>query len=92
MIYVDDGYSSDNGSKHADYELEAINVRFNIKIKDASFFLGNNINCISRSSVSLTSRAYIMRIAEKYLTRELKLFPPTSPLATRRSSLPMRKL
>ena len=75
VIYVDDGYSSDNGSKFADYELEAINVRFNIKIKDASFFLGNNINCISRSSVSLTSRAYIARIAEKYLPRELKLYP-----------------
>ena len=71
-----DPETADNGSKFADLELEAINAKFNITIKDASFFLGNNINCTSRSSVSLTSRAYIARIAEKYLLHDIKSYPP----------------
>ena len=78
VIYVDDGYSADNGSKYADLELEAINARFDIKISSATFFLGNNIDCISPSSVSLTSRAYIKRIAEKYLLLELEKYPSYS--------------
>ena len=75
VIYVDDGYSSDNGSEHADAELAAINERFSIKIKDASFFLGNNVFCHSRSCVTLSSRAYIARMAEKYLPLPVAQYP-----------------
>ena len=75
VIYVDDGYSTDNGSEYADKELEAINERFKIVIKDASFFLGNNILCHSRNKISLSSRAYIERIASKYLLKKLDEYP-----------------
>ena len=75
VIYVDDGYSSDNGSPNADAELTAIHERFNIKIKDASFFLGNNVVCHSRWRVTLSSRAYIERIASKYLPHALDHYP-----------------
>ena len=75
VIYVDDGFSSDNGSAHADAELAAINERFSIKIKDASFFLGNNVICHSRSCVTLSSRAYIARMAEKYLPLPVAQYP-----------------
>ena len=78
VIYVDDGYSSDNGSSHADAELAAINERFSIKIFDASFFLGNNVVCHSRSCVTLSSRAYIARTAEKYLPQPVHQYPKYS--------------
>ena len=61
VIYVDDGFSSDNGSKEADNELEAINARFKIEIKPASFFLGNNVSCHSRSRVTLLLALKAMR-------------------------------
>ena len=48
-MYVDDGVSADDGSAAADDELEAINTQFNIIIKLASFFLGNNIIKVSVS-------------------------------------------
>ena len=78
VIYVDDGYSSDNGSPDADVELAAINIRFNITIRDASFFLGNNVVCHSRWRVTLSSRAYIARIAEKYLPNAVDSYPKYS--------------
>ena len=76
VIYVDDGYSTDNGSTFADAELEAINSRFKIVIHDASFFLGNNVTCHSRHKLTLSSRAYIDRIAKKYLSKPLGDYPP----------------
>ena len=75
VIYVDDGFSSDNGSKEADNELEAINTRFKIEIKPASFFLGNNVSCHSRSRVTLSSRAYIERISLRYLPQPVESYP-----------------
>ena len=75
VLYVDDGYSADNGNKESDEELAAINSRFKIDIKYASFFLGNNILCHSTSRVTLTSRAYIERIADKYLRKPLADYP-----------------
>ena len=68
VVYVDDGFSSDDGSAEADEELAIIDRRFKIIIKDAAFFLGNNIICHSRSRVTLSSRAYVDRIVERYLT------------------------
>ena len=67
VIYVDDGISSDDGSTDADIELEAINTRFKILIKPASFFLGNNIDCLSPHRVKLSSRAYVQRMTARYL-------------------------
>ena len=75
VLYVDDGYSSDNGSHEADVELQAINKKFKIDIKNASFFLGNNIICHSRSRVTLSSRAYIERISKKYLPKKVEEYP-----------------
>ena len=75
VIYVDDGFSADNGSKEADAELEAINARFKIEIKPASFFLGNNVTCHSRTCVTLSSRAYIERIALRYLPDPIESYP-----------------
>ena len=37
--------------------------------------MGNNIDCISPFRVSLSSRAYIARMAEKYLSRPLEKYP-----------------
>ena len=76
VLYVDDGYSADNGTKEADDELEAINAQFKIDIKGAKFFLGNNITCHSTSRVTLFSRAYIERIASKYLPKPFNDYPP----------------
>ena len=67
VIYVDDGISSDYGSPEADAELQAINTKFKIVIKQASFFLGNNIDCHSLSRVTLSSRAYVRQMTERYL-------------------------
>ena len=75
VIYVDDGFSADNGSKAADAELEEINKRFKIDIKPASFFLGNNVTCHSRTKVTLSSRAYIERIAARYLPNPVESYP-----------------
>ena len=44
VMYVDDGYVIDCHSKHADAELKALHDAFTITIKDAQFFLGNNIS------------------------------------------------
>ena len=65
--YVDDGFSIDDGSRMADSELDALNARFKITVKEATFFLGNNVICHSDRRVSLTSRAYIERMVLKYL-------------------------
>ena len=43
-LYVDDGYVVDSGSPLADDELARLHDRFTIAVKDAKFFLGNNIN------------------------------------------------
>ena len=43
-LYVDDGYVVDSGSHLADDELARLHDRFTIAVKDARFFLGNNIN------------------------------------------------
>ena len=67
VLYVDDGISSDDGSPEADAELEAINARFKIMIKLASFFLGNNIDVHSHHRVTLHSRAYVRRMTDRYL-------------------------
>ena len=79
VVYVDDGFSSDDGSAEADEELAAINRRFKIIIKDASFFLGNNIDCHSRSRVTLSSRAYMGRIVERYLPEASSRGPVATP-------------
>ena len=57
VLYVDDGVSSDDGSPEADSELEAINDKFKILIKNASFFMGNNIDVDDRRRVTLHSIA-----------------------------------
>ena len=75
VIYVDDGFSADDSSSQADAELDAINKRFKIEIKPASFFLGNNVTCHSKNRVTLSSRAYIERIAAKYLPKPLASYP-----------------
>ena len=54
IVYVDDGFSIDNGSTEADSELGALNERFKITIKCATFFLGNNITCHSDARVTLS--------------------------------------
>lgn len=81
VIYVDDGISSDDGSAGADTELEAINKRFKIMIKDASFFLGNNIDCHSRTRVTLSSRAYVglQRMADRCLPTHGAPSPTSTP-------------
>ena len=43
VMYVDDGYVTDSNSSLADAELEQLNAAFTITLKDAHFFLGNNI-------------------------------------------------
>ena len=43
VMYVDDGYVTDSNSSIADAELEQLNAAFTITLKDAHFFLGNNI-------------------------------------------------
>ena len=43
VMYVDDGYVIDAFSQCADAELKALHDAFTITIKDAQFFLGNNI-------------------------------------------------
>ena len=42
-LYVDDGYVVDSGSPLADAELARLHDRFTIAVKEAKFFLGNNI-------------------------------------------------
>ena len=46
VLYVDDadGYFVDSGSALADAELARLHKRFTIDVKDARFFLGNNIS------------------------------------------------
>ena len=44
VIYVDDGYVIDADSALADVELRRLHDRFTINIKDARFFLGNNVS------------------------------------------------
>ena len=46
--YVDDGYVSDAFSADAQAELERLNAAFKIEIKDAHFFLGNNIDVMAQ--------------------------------------------
>ena len=75
VVYVDDGFSIDNGSKEADDELAAMHARFKITISEATFFLGNNVTCHSASRVTLSSRAYIDRMVKKYLPGELNSHP-----------------
>ena len=43
-LYVDDGYVIDSGSPLADAELTRLHDRFTIAIKNANFFLGNNVS------------------------------------------------
>ena len=43
-LYVDDGYVIDSGSPLADAELTRLQDRFTIAIKNAKFFLGNNVS------------------------------------------------
>ena len=43
VMYVDDGYVTDSNSSIADAELEQLNAAFTITLKNAHFFLGNNI-------------------------------------------------
>ena len=44
VLYVDDGYFLDSGSALADAELARLHERFTIDVKDARFFLGNNVS------------------------------------------------
>ena len=44
VVYVDDAYVVDKNSPLADKELDKIHRAFTITIKDAKFFLGNNID------------------------------------------------
>ena len=43
VMYVDDGYVTDSHSSLADAELEQLHAAFTITLKQAHFFLGNNI-------------------------------------------------
>ena len=43
VMYVDDGYVTDSNSSLADAELEHLDAAFTITLKNAHFFLGNNI-------------------------------------------------
>ena len=46
VMYVDDGYVT--FSADAQRELDELNAAFKIEIKDAHFFLGNNIDVMAR--------------------------------------------
>ena len=48
VMYVDDGYVTDAFSADAQRELDELNAAFKIEIKDAHFFLGNNINVMTQ--------------------------------------------
>ena len=43
VMYIDDGHVTDSNSSLADAELEQLNAAFTITLKDAHFFLGNNM-------------------------------------------------
>ena len=53
VMYVDDGYVTDSNSSLADAELEQLNAAFTITLKDAHFFLGNNIVVDGTQDVAL---------------------------------------
>ena len=83
VLYVDDGISSDDGSLEADAELEAINAKFKILVKPAKFFLGNNIDVHSDGRITLSSRAYINRMIERYLHSPESRGPTSTPCERR---------
>ena len=43
VMYVDDGYVVDSYSKCADVELDQLHAAFTIAVKEAHYFLGNNV-------------------------------------------------
>ena len=50
VMYVDDGYVTDAISAAAQAELDALHAAFTIEIKDARFFLGNNVNVFAQDA------------------------------------------
>ena len=50
VMYVDDGYVTDAFSADAQAELDQLNEAFKIEIKNAHFFLGNNIDVVAQVS------------------------------------------
>ena len=50
VMYVDDGYVVDANSDAAQAELDLLNAAFKIEVKNAHFFLGNNIDVMAQDS------------------------------------------
>ena len=67
-IYVDDGWATDNAGALADADIAKLGKRFDIKITDEPrHFLNMNITVESPTRVHLSSEAYIVRMADKYV-------------------------
>jgi hypothetical protein len=67
-VYVDDAWCYDDAGVLADANLDKLGSRFKIKLEDnPKHFLGMNVLVQSPSKVTLTSEAYILSMADKYI-------------------------
>ena len=82
LLYVDDAYVTDTGSPLADAEIEAFGMAFadhngesGIKVQVPDYFLGANVDVLSKDSVKVSSKAYTQQMAAKYLPKPLAEYP-----------------
>ena len=69
-LYVDDAWLYDNAGEKADADLARLNGRFKLKITEKpSQFLNMNVHVLSPTRVKLTSEAYVLSMADKYVPK-----------------------
>ena len=67
-MYVDDGWVTDNAGVHADRDLALLNRRFGLTVVEhPTHFLNMNVHQVSPTKMKLTSEAYIVSMADRYV-------------------------
>ena len=82
LLYVDDAYVTDTGSPLADAEVETFGMAFadhngesGIKVQEPDYFLGANVDVLSRDSVKVSSKAYTQHDGGQVLTQAARGVP-----------------
>ncbi len=76
VMYVDDGFVTDEHSELADAELAAFNAAgFTIEIKELKRFLGANTTLHSDSRITVAATAYVTQLATRFLPKPLAEYP-----------------
>ena len=67
-LFVDDSWVCDDAGANADADIKIICEKFNFTmVEDPKHFLGMNVVVESETRVKLSSEAYILRMADKYV-------------------------